>query len=62
MATCAPGLLGRESYTFDPGDPRFVTEMLSAPLDRGSPAFGGNLLEARTPTSAMPIRPARWIT
>jgi hypothetical protein len=37
------GLLGRESYTFDPGDPRFVTEMLSGPsLDPGSPAFGGS--------------------
>jgi hypothetical protein len=37
------GLLGRESYTFDPGDPRFVTEMLAGvSLDPGSPAFGGS--------------------
>ncbi|XXF80906.1 RagB/SusD family nutrient uptake outer membrane protein [Myxococcaceae bacterium GXIMD 01537] len=37
------GILGRESYTFDGSDPRFVTEMLAAPLlDPGSPAFGGN--------------------
>lgn len=37
------GLLGRESYTFDAGDPRFVTEMLAgASLDPGSPAFGGS--------------------
>jgi hypothetical protein len=38
------GILGRESYTFDAADPRFVTEMLAgASLDPGSPAFGGNL-------------------
>ncbi|MFL5348412.1 MAG: RagB/SusD family nutrient uptake outer membrane protein [Hyalangium sp.] len=38
------GILGRESYTFDGADPRYVTEMLAAPsLDPGSPAFGGNL-------------------
>jgi len=38
------GILGRESYTFDAADPRFVTEMLASPsLDPGSPAFGGNL-------------------
>jgi len=37
------GILGRESYNFDPADPRFVTEMLLGPLDGGSPAFGGNL-------------------
>lgn len=37
------GILGRESYTFDAADPRFVTEMLAgASLDPGSPAFGGN--------------------
>jgi len=37
------GILGRESYTFDAADPRFVTEMLTGPgLDPGSPAFGGN--------------------
>jgi hypothetical protein len=37
------GILGRESYNFDPADPRFVTEMMVGPLDGGSPAFGGNL-------------------
>jgi hypothetical protein len=37
------GILGRESYNFDPADPRFVTEMLIGPLDPGSPAFGANL-------------------
>ncbi len=38
------GLLGRESYTFDAADPRYVTEMLAgASLDPGSPAFGGSL-------------------
>ena len=37
------GILGRESYNFDPADPRFVTEMVVGPLDGGSPAFGGNL-------------------
>ena len=37
------GIIGRESYNFDPADPRFVTEMLIGPLDGGSPAFGGNL-------------------
>jgi hypothetical protein len=37
------GILGRESYTFDAADPRFVTEMLAgASLDPGSPAFGGS--------------------
>ena len=36
------GILGRESYNFDPADPRFVTEMMVGPLDGGSPAFGGN--------------------
>lgn len=41
------GILGRESYNFDPADPRFVTEMLAGPLDPGSPAFGGNLFEFR---------------
>ena len=39
------GILGRESYNFDPADPRFITEMLVGPLDGGSPAFGGNLFE-----------------
>ncbi|HET7551782.1 MAG TPA: RagB/SusD family nutrient uptake outer membrane protein [Gemmatimonadaceae bacterium] len=39
------GILGRESYNFDPADPRFITEMLIGPLDGGSPAFGGNLFE-----------------
>ena len=37
------GILGRESYNFDPADARFITEMLIGPLDGGSPAFGGNL-------------------
>jgi hypothetical protein len=36
------GILGRESYNFDPADPRFITEMMVGPLDGGSPAFGGN--------------------
>lgn len=37
------GIVGRESYNFDPADPRFITEMLVGPLDGGSPAFGANL-------------------
>jgi hypothetical protein len=38
------GVLGRESYDLDTGDPRFVTELLLAPnLDPGTPAIGGNL-------------------
>ena len=37
------GIIGRESYNFDPADPRFITEMLIGPLDQGSPAFGANL-------------------
>lgn len=37
------GILGRESYNFDPGDPRFRSEMLIGPLSGGSPAFGANL-------------------
>ena len=37
------GIMGRESYNFDPADPRFITEMLIGPLDPGSPAFGANL-------------------
>lgn len=37
------GIVGRESYNFDPADPRYRTEMLEADsLDGGSPAFGGN--------------------
>jgi hypothetical protein len=37
------GVLGRESYTLDTADPRYVTEMLSGEgLDPGSPTFGGN--------------------
>ena len=40
------GILGRESYNFDPADPRFVTELLQGPLDGGSGAFGGNLFAA----------------
>ena len=41
------GILGRESYNFDPADTRFITEMLIGPLDPGSPAFGANLFAAR---------------
>jgi len=41
------GVLGRESYNFDPGDPRFITELLAGPLDGGSPRFGGNLWNER---------------
>jgi hypothetical protein len=37
------GVFGRESYNFDPADPRFVTELLIGPLNGASPAFGGNL-------------------
>lgn len=37
------GILGRESYNFDPADPRFVSSMLIGPLSGGEPAFGGNL-------------------
>lgn len=40
------GIMGRESYNFDPADPRFVTELLVGPLDGGSGAFGGNLFAA----------------
>ncbi len=40
------GIIGRESYNFDPADPRFMVEMLIGPLDGGSPAFGGNLFAA----------------
>jgi len=41
------GILGRESYNFDPADTRFITEMLVGPLDPGSPAFGANLFSLR---------------
>src|SRR5262245_49354453 len=41
------GILGRESYNFDPADTRFITEMLVGPLDPGSPAFGANLCDLR---------------
>jgi len=41
------GVLGRESYNFDAGDPRFITELLRGPLDGGSPRFGGNLWNER---------------
>src|SRR5258705_5504289 len=40
------GIVGRESYNFDPADPRFITEMLVGPLDGGSPAFRGSLFGA----------------
>ena len=39
------GLVGRESYNFDTGDPRYRTEMLSADLNGGSRVFGGNFWE-----------------
>lgn len=35
------GILGRESYNFDPSDPRFLTGLLAGPLDGSSNAFGG---------------------
>ncbi len=35
------GILGRESYNFDPSDPRFLTGLLIGPLDGASNAFGG---------------------
>ncbi len=41
------GVLGRESYIFNAGDPRFITELLGGPLDGGSPRFGGNLWNER---------------
>src|SRR4051794_13166795 len=34
------GILGRESYDFDPNDGRFVTELIQGNLQKGSP-FGG---------------------
>ncbi|MGH7702104.1 MAG: RagB/SusD family nutrient uptake outer membrane protein, partial [Gemmatimonadales bacterium] len=40
------GVFGRESYNFDPGDPRFVSELEIGPLDGGSPRHGGNLWAA----------------
>jgi starch-binding outer membrane protein, SusD/RagB family len=36
------GILGRESYDFDPNDARFITEEVQGALNRGSP-FGGVL-------------------
>ncbi|ADO75924.1 RagB/SusD family nutrient uptake outer membrane protein [Stigmatella aurantiaca] len=36
------GILGRESFTLDPADPRYVTEMVRGTLNPGSPAFGGS--------------------
>src|SRR5688500_8286262 len=36
------GILGRESYTFDAADPRFLTKMVFGPHDGGSLAFDGN--------------------
>lgn len=35
------GILGRESYSFDAADPRYIGELLGGPLQQGSP-FGGN--------------------
>jgi starch-binding outer membrane protein, SusD/RagB family len=34
------GILGRESYNFDPADPRYIGELLTGMLQKGSP-FGG---------------------
>ncbi len=34
------GILGREAYSFDPADPRYITELLRGPLDPGG-VFGG---------------------
>jgi starch-binding outer membrane protein, SusD/RagB family len=36
------GILGREAYRFDVGDPRYTTELMQGPLDAGSRAYGGN--------------------
>jgi starch-binding outer membrane protein, SusD/RagB family len=36
------GIIGRESYDFDPNDGRFVTELIQGALNKGSP-FGGVL-------------------
>ena len=35
------GILGRESYNFDPSDPQFMTGLLRGPLDGSNRAFGG---------------------
>lgn len=40
------GIIGRESYNFDPGEPRFITEMLGGPMSP-SGAFGGNVWAVR---------------
>lgn len=39
------GVVGREAYNFDAGDPRYRAEMLSPTLDGGSRVFGGNFWE-----------------
>jgi hypothetical protein len=39
------GILGRESYNFDPADPRYIGELLAGSLNQGSP-FGGNFWAA----------------
>jgi len=36
------GILGREAYRFDVGDPRYAEELMYGPLDPGSRAYGGN--------------------
>jgi hypothetical protein len=36
------GILGREAYRFDVGDPRYTTQLMQGPLDAGSRAYGGN--------------------
>ena len=40
------GILGRESYNFDPADPRYVEELITGSLDPGAGAFGGNFWTA----------------
>jgi hypothetical protein len=36
------GILGRESYTFDNSDPRYIDEMVAGTLDPGNGGFGGS--------------------
>jgi hypothetical protein len=36
------GILGREAYRFDVGDPRYTTQLMQGALDAGSRAYGGN--------------------
>jgi hypothetical protein len=39
------GVIGREAYNFDIGDPRYRSELLSDRLGGGDPVFGGNFWE-----------------